>query len=204
MTENTLNTDIVISNELADKGYIILPDFLPNALTEHLYQHVSTLPTDQFGQAGIGRNNNLQVNQQIRSDLTHWLTEESDCEQAYLLAMDKLRKQFNEQLFLSLFDYEAHYSLYKPGNYYQRHIDAFKGRSNRVVSTVYYLNKNWSAEDGGELILYQQNSDNIIRRIAPTFGTMVIFLSEKFPHEVLTANRDRYSIAGWYRIDRPL
>lgn len=30
---------------------------------------------------------------------------------------------------------------------------------------------------------------------------MVVFLSEKFPHEVLKANRKRYSIAGWFRVD---
>jgi SM-20-related protein len=30
---------------------------------------------------------------------------------------------------------------------------------------------------------------------------VVIFLSERIPHEVLPATRDRYSIAGWFRVN---
>lgn len=32
-------------------------------------------------------------------------------------------------------------------------------------------------------------------------GTLVVFLSEEFEHEVLPAKRDRYSIAGWFRVN---
>jgi len=28
---------------------------------------------------------------------------------------------------------------------------------------------------------------------------MVLFLSDKFPHEVLPSKIDRYSIAGWFK-----
>jgi SM-20-related protein len=46
------------------------------------------------------------------------------------------------------------------------------------------------------------NSDNqIIRHIKPDAGTLVIFLSDEFPHEVMTVFKDRYSIAGWFRIN---
>ena len=37
--------------------------------------------------------------------------------------------------------------------------------------------------------------------VTPSFGTIVVFLSEEFPHEVLPAKRDRYSIAGWFRLN---
>ena len=190
-----------IADELADKGYIILPEIVPAQLTEQLYQHVTTLPAGQFKQAGIGRNKDLQVNQQIRNDKTLWLSTEHECSQAYLAAMDKLRQQLNRRLFLGLSDYEAHFAHYSAGNYYQRHIDAFKGLSNRVVTTVFYLNPDWQQHNGGELIIYQPDSENIIQRVLPKFGTMVIFLSEQFPHEVLPAKQDRYSIAGWFRVD---
>ncbi|HZW25973.1 MAG TPA: 2OG-Fe(II) oxygenase [Gallionella sp.] len=36
--------------------------------------------------------------------------------------------------------------------------------------------------------------------VNPTFGTMIIFLSESFPHEVLVAHANRRSIAGWFRV----
>ncbi|PHS25624.1 MAG: proline hydroxylase [Methylophaga sp.] len=192
-----------IANTLATDGVIILPDFLPSKLTEQLYQYISNIPADQFSQAGIGRNNNVQINHEIRNDVTLWLNGKSPCERTYLMAMNELRHQLNEKLFLGLFDYESHYSHYKMGSYYQRHVDAFEGRSNRVITTVFYLNHDWSENDGGELVIYKHNSKEVLHRISPTFGTLAIFLSEKFPHEVLTANRDRYSIAGWFRIDRP-
>lgn len=192
-----------IADTLAQDGVIILPDFVPLATTEQLYQHVSMLPEEHFSQAGVGRNNTLQVNHEIRNDVTLWLNKESSCDHNYLLAMDTLRLQLNEKLFLGLFDYESHYSLYKKGSSYQRHIDAFEGRSNRVITTVFYLNPDWTEKDGGELVIYKTNSNDVLHKISPSFGTLVIFLSEKFPHEVLVANRDRYSIAGWFRVDRP-
>jgi SM-20-related protein len=30
---------------------------------------------------------------------------------------------------------------------------------------------------------------------------LVVFLSEEFPHEVLPTATDRYSIAGWFRVN---
>ena len=43
--------------------------------------------------------------------------------------------------------------------------------------------------------------DNRNISITPSFGTIVVFLSEEFPHEVLPAMRDRYAIAGWFRLN---
>jgi len=31
-----------------------------------------------------------------------------------------------------------------------------------------------------------------------------VFLSDKFPHEVLPAKKKRHSIAGWFRVDKTL
>ena len=59
----------------------------------------------------------------------------------------------------------------------------------------------WKAEDGGELVLYRGEEDSQGMRVSPSWGTIVVFLSEEFPHEVLPANRDRYSIAGWYHLN---
>lgn len=47
-----------------------------------------------------------------------------------------------------------------------------------------------------------QNKE-ILYKISPTFETLVIFISEKFPHKVLATHRDRYRIADWFSIDRP-
>jgi len=107
----------------------------------------------------------------------------------------------NRRLFLGLFSFESHFSHYAAGDFYKRHYDAFKGQANRVLSMVVYLNSDWTQEDGGELVLYTDSRDVEGITVTPSFGTVVVFLSEDFPHEVLTTHRDRYSIAGWFRIN---
>ena len=87
--------------------------------------------------------------------------------------------------------------------YHSKHYDAFKNSVNRVVTIVYYLNEEWDEkEGGGELMVYDDN-DTFIKKVFPHANTLVVFLSEKFPHEVLKAKRKRYSIAGWLRVDKP-
>jgi len=38
-------------------------------------------------------------------------------------------------------------------------------------------------------------------QVTPSYGTLVTFLSEEMPHEVLVSKRDRYAIAGWFRVN---
>ncbi|MEF1189887.1 2OG-Fe(II) oxygenase, partial [Vibrio parahaemolyticus] len=43
--------------------------------------------------------------------------------------------------------------------------------------------------------------DKEIATIPPRGGRLLVFLSEQFPHEVLPTNAQRFSIAGWFRIN---
>jgi len=101
-------------------------------------------------------------------------------------------------LFLGLFSFESHFAHYPPGAFYKTHLDAFKGESNRILSVVTYLNSGWLPDDGGEMVLYTE-TDSL--SVTPALSTLAIFLSEDFPHEVLPTQRDRYSIAGWFRLN---
>jgi SM-20-related protein len=121
--------------------------------------------------------------------------------------MTELRVALNRHLYLGLHDYEAHYAHYAPAAFYRRHLDAFNSSGSessgelaprRILSTVCYLNENWQADDGGELVLWDR-SDREITQIIPSSGTAVFFLSDEFPHEVRPAMAQRYSIAGWFR-----
>ena len=102
---------------------------------------------------------------------------------------------------LGLYSFESHFAVYQPGAFYKRHLDAFKGQANRVLSLVTYLNPDWQEADGGQLVIYTSEEDKTGIRVLPKFGTVVVFLSEEFPHEVLPATRSRSSIAGWYRVN---
>jgi SM-20-related protein len=98
---------------------------------------------------------------------------------------------------LGLTHHEAHFARYQQGDFYQKHVDAFVGRSSRVLTTVCYLN---DVASGGALQIYTE-TDAPLCQVQPKAGTMVLFESARFPHEVLPADTVRYSIAGWFRID---
>jgi len=195
-----------IAEALAGNGYISLPAVLPTALIDELFMHLKSLGSCEFRQAGIGKAEARQVNTFIRGDAITWLDETSEASRAYLDWMEQLRLELNRRLFLGLFDFECHYAWYPRGSYYKQHVDAFKGGgSNRVISSVLYLNPGWRPGDGGELVLYSpQDKASVVECIEPRYGQLVLFLSEVFPHEVLPANRSRYSIAGWFRVNNSL
>ncbi|MBA4503683.1 2OG-Fe(II) oxygenase [Marinobacterium marinum] len=191
-----------IADALVDNGYIILPSALPETLTGNLYRHLQALNDQQFQRAGIGREQDHQLHGEIRRDTIRWLGQQQAVEAEYLNWMEGLREGLNRRLFMGLFDYEAHFSHYRAGAFYKRHLDAFRGQTNRVLTTVLYLNRDWHSRQGGELLIWPEpDSDKVIETVVPQMGTLVIFLSEQFPHEVLPATTDRYSIAGWFRVN---
>jgi len=113
--------------------------------------------------------------------------------------MEYFREGMNLRLFLGLFDYECHYAYYDAGAFYKKHVDAFRGSNTRILSTVLYLNPDWTPDDGGELVMYTPDGQSVIDTIAPRFDRLVVFLSEEFPHEVLPTKVSRYSLTGWFR-----
>ena len=193
-----------IADALRTTGYIVLPAPLPPVLLGGLLRHFRSLDRSRFQTAGIGREDDHQLNQFVRTDEIFWLERSNPAVSTYLDWMESLRLGLNRRLFLGLFDYECHYARYDRGTYYKKHLDAFKGSTNRIVSTVLYLTPNWQPKDGGELQIYAPDSDTVIEKVAPRFGQMVIFLSEEFPHEVLTSHRPRYSVTGWFRVNNSL
>ncbi len=193
-----------IVDAIAGPGIGIFPDFLDADMVAALRHDLATLPPWELTPAGIGREQRQQTNEQVRTDKTRWLDGDTPIQRRYLALMADLQQQLNRQLFMGLKDYECHYALYQHGDFYKKHLDAFRGRSNRRLTTVLYLNQDWQATDGGELLIYPPRSKTVMHRVLPQAGTLVCFLSEDFPHEVLPASRDRLSIAGWFRIDDPV
>jgi SM-20-related protein len=194
-----------IADALVQRGFIQLQHFLPERFAEQLLHEAKKLTLTEFKPAGIGRKNSQQVNSQVRTDSTFWLRGNSALQQTYLDYMEQLRMGLNRRLFMGLFNFECHFSHYSTGDFYQRHLDAFKGdtvkaRSNRILSTVFYLNPDWVKNDGGELLLYADEQVSPLLIVPPMFNRCIIFLSDTFPHEVLTSRCDRYSIAGWYSV----
>ncbi len=190
-----------IAIALSQQGYIILDAALPEQMVTGLFVHYQSINAKEFDQAGIGRENDHQLNPFVRSDEIFWLDKSQPACIYYLNWSENLRLELNKRLFLGLFDYECHYAWYPTGAFYKKHFDAFNGNTNRVISTVLYLNPNWQPGDGGELLIYCKDEVDPIETIQPYFGRLVIFLSEDFPHEVVKTNKPRRSLAGWFRIN---
>ena len=188
-----------ITDALVDDGYIILEDALPKELTQKLSDYAKQ--SSNYTNAGISSTKNLHIDTSKRRDKTLWIDEDGSVCSEYLVFCEGLRNYLNRSLYLGLTYYEAHFARYEEGDFYEKHLDAFKGSTNRVVTTVLYLNEEWREENGGELVIYDED-DKEIEKVVPNAGTLVVFLSDKFPHEVLPAKKKRHSIAGWFRVDR--
>ena len=191
----------LIADDIQQQGYSIRPGALPEALTAALVAHQQTIEREKFTNAGIGRGDEYLKNKFVRTDEICWIAGDTDASRQWLDWTASLQQFLNRRLFLGLFSFESHFAHYGPGDYYKRHYDAFRGGANRILSVVAYLNSGWTNTDGGKLVLYKDDADKEGVKVVPLLGTFVVFLSEEFPHEVLAAHRDRYSIAGWYRVN---
>ncbi|EKF72851.1 hypothetical protein A11A3_16682 [Alcanivorax hongdengensis A-11-3] len=186
---------------LVRQGYSVSPGYFSLPLVRALREEA--LLRDRQGEfqlAGIGRRQDHHLDERVRSDRTRWLDGSTLAQCQLLEEMEQLRQQINRELFMGLFELESHFAIYGPGDYYQRHLDAFNGNNGRLLSTVLYLNEGWLSEDGGRLRIWPApDAQTVVTEVEPRAGTLVCFLSEKIPHEVLAARRERYSIAGWFR-----
>ncbi|MGY3040884.1 SM-20-related protein [Rhodanobacter sp. TND4EL1] len=189
------------ANALAADGWCTLSGLLDEALVLALASECAAM--HDAWQLLPARTGNSRMASELRGDATHWFasTAASDPQQAFTDRMDELRVALGRELMLSLVECESHYAVYRPGARYARHLDRLRGSDTRVVSCVFYLNRNWLDTDGGALRLYLE--DGTHRDIQPNAGTLLLFLSGRFEHEVLPATRDRMSIASWMR-QRPV
>ena len=186
---------------LVKDGFAVSPGFAPLSLVRALRKEA--IERDQLGEftlAGIGRRQDHQRDTRVRSDRTCWLKAGTLAQCQWLEHMEALRMAVNQSLFMGLFELESHFAIYGPGDYYQRHLDAFNGNNGRLLSVVLYLNEGWQSDWGGRLRIWSApDAQSIATEVEPRAGTLVTFLSEKIPHEVLAATHERYSIAGWFR-----
>jgi len=188
-----------ITDALVNDGYIVITDALDATLPTELHSFAKN--ENDFKRAGISGASDLHLDSNRRRDKIHWLDDTTQEQRDFLAFGDGLKEHLNRELYLGLSYYESHFAIYDEGDFYETHLDCFKNSKNRVVTTVYYLNDDWGEDDGGELVVYDENN-NFLAKVAPDANTLIVFMSEKFPHEVLAAKRKRYSIAGWFRVDK--
>ena len=85
---------------------------------------------------------------------------------------------------------------------YVRHCDN-PDKNGRVLTALYYLNKDWAPKHGGCLRVYPSDAEGNSRSdpvdVQPLHDRFLLFFSDKrCPHEVLPALAPRYAITTWY------
>jgi len=187
----------LVADGLAENGFAIIDNFLsPGEVQSILELDDFKNGMLQFKKAGIGKFHDKQINEAIRGDYIQWIdrTTAAPPIQTYLSKLNELISFVNQNLFLSLKDYEVHLTMYPPGSYYKRHLDQFKKDDHRRLSVICYLNEDWKEEEGGHLRIYQSEK---VTDVIPAAGRLVCFRSDQLEHEVLPATRPRLSITGW-------
>lgn len=182
-------------DELSLNDYVIIDNFIDSQLLETIRSFFLS-HLDAFEKSGIGALHKNVVRRDIRGDLTYWLDSKRDTELAdFWKLIDETMHIYNRYCFLSLSDFEFHLANYPKGGHYDKHLDQFNNRSNRMISFVLYLNVDWQKGDGGELEIYTKDGSTVV--VEPIQARCVMFKSADVPHGVLLSNKDRFSLTGW-------
>ena len=196
--ENPLYENIIA--DILSKQCSIIDNFFTSeevlALRESLLHKYEE---DAFKKSAIGNRTNEVIKKAIRGDIILWIDEDkaNRAEALFFNKINDLKYYLNRTCFLGINQKEFHYAIYPEGTFYKRHLDTFQNDDRRKLSFVCYLNEeNWKPENGGELVLYLGDGEEIIY---PFPGKVVIFESQVLEHEVKPVNTPRLSITGWLK-----
>ena len=192
--------DLLI-NSFIDNKVGIAENFLSSTLSASLKENLNLLYSEnKLRLAGIGNETLINQDKKIRGDRVYWLDRkhENPHENEFFDLIDSFVFHLNSTCFTGITGYEFHYTYYEIGTFYKKHLDQFKNNDARQYSMIFYLNENWELKDGGELCIHHTKS---LQNISPKNGKSVFFKSNELEHEVLTTNKERLSITGWFKIN---
>ena len=207
--------------QLARNNYVVIPNFLSEDLQESLREDVSQLRNKgSFKIAKIGQDSTNALNRQIREAQTCFIggsprrdIPDSAARSQMTMLLQSVCARLSEDATLQSPKLDQNlsellYAYYPQGGFYRRHRDAIAGSASvlRTFSLLLYLNKDWSESDEGYLRMHMDSGGDELPAgeepnfldVAPQGGTLVLFDSEKVPHEVLDTKSERLAIVGWY------
>lgn len=189
---------------LIQRGWVEIEHFFSDDLVTSLLSYAQKQKNIKtYQNAQVGRQSSQVINTSIRSDSIYWVEDWNANNELKSLGdlLKKNGKYLAENLRLSLKSFEGHFSHYREGDFYRKHLDQHHNTKHRQVTFVSYLTEG----EGGELVIYSQADRNQVEKVvAPKKGKAVIFLSSLIFHEVLPSKFDRFSFTGWYRDDMDL
>lgn len=191
-----------IIDVLSEQQWALTKAWIEPDLARELYEEAHQLyVSGAVRSASIGQGAQQLNDHTVRKTQIHWFEPDNltSVQAKFCERMKQLQERLNQTCYLSLVDMECHYTLYPPGAFYGRHLDQFRHDKRRTISFLYYLNEDWSAEEGGALRLYLNDSEESYVDVLPEAGTFVMFQSGALEHEVLPTERIRYGVVGWMK-----
>lgn len=186
---------------LGETSFFVRDGFIDPPLIERAHDEISGLAEqERLRPAGISRGMNYRLEDRVRGDLITWL--DPDDASPGLSELHRhfatLRDELNQAAYLGLDYFEVQIAQYPgAGSGYDRHVDAFAGSANRRLTAIVYLNRQWSPEQGG--VLRAWLPDGQVRDVEPLAGRLVVFLSDRVPHQVMPTYAPRCAVTAWYR-----
>lgn len=182
---------------LANAGFFFRDDFLPAPLANRIRaEALGLVSRGALRAAGIGRDGKTDTS--IRGDHLCWMEKSSAGKgtRALMQQLERLRQTVNRELYLGVARYEMQLAQYRPGSQgYKKHLDAFRGGGNRLLTAIFYLNPTWRPGHGGELALYLPGGEI---QIEPLQNRLLVFLAEQVEHAVLPVNSSRLALTAWF------
>ncbi len=194
-----------INSALEESSWFFMENYLEDHLCDSLRESfVDKENLASFSKSKIGRGSKSSENSLIRNGLIRWIEDWNQNESLSELNkhLIKMMKSIGSYFRLPLKRFEAQFSIYSKGGFYNRHLDQHQNSRHRHISICLYLN---DCEEGGELILYKKGSQSEVEKIIkPRKGTLVVFISKDIPHEVKLVESTRHSITSWFRDDETI
>jgi len=200
-----MSNQLSLTESLNSNGWTVIDGFLDQSLLSQLHQFIETAYQKQrFKKAKIGRHAQKNENREIRTDSTLWYGNEFP---ALNEKLSEIQHLLNRELFLGINHCEFHFAIYEPGGFYEAHVDQFNtaeaSDGERLISLVLYLNPIWNSYFGGELLIHHpEKAGQILKRIEPISGRLVLFDSKRVLHSVAPTFAQRLSFTGWFRRER--
>ncbi|XP_074627854.1 prolyl hydroxylase EGLN3-like isoform X2 [Acropora palmata] len=191
---------------LRKQGYCYIDDFHGETTAKNILNEVKNLHQRQKftdGELVSSNGNGSTLNKKIRDDKIAWVDgREKHCETIsyHMNVVNSLIRKCNE--FVEEYEIEhrtkAMVACYPgQGTGYKRHVDN-PSQDGRCITTLYYLNPEWTEEKGGILKLYPGGGEKAVR-ILPILDRLLLFWSDRRnPHEVEPSHDIRYAITLWY------
>jgi hypothetical protein len=170
---------ISFANELEQNLYIHIFDDLFDLQTQKdLALYFRNEVSWNFTGAGINGDNWKKFNYDIKSKKNKHIKK-------LFLCTENILKKLNINSFLK--EKKVYASGYPYGTVHAIHSD-YKNK-NSGITLMYYLNDQWSVENSGETVFYDNSLYDIVKSIIPKPGRAIVF-DGNIPHEARSSSRN--------------